>query len=435
MSPPLLFSLSALPFIPASIQAQQATDLLAARQAMNAKQYAFAEQQYRKMLAGNPSSPDLLTDLGLSLQLQGRTADAIHYFSAALKLKYVPETYALLAQQKCRMGELDSVKPMLQRIYREEAKNLRVVSAVASCYLDVDEPIESATLYRSLLDSDSYPRDLAQVQLAKSYIRSGQFFATRLSKAPGSQPFVEALRQASSDGTGGARGAIAEAAHLSPYVRAELDWAGALDVWRQHPQDTGLLYLLSVLSGEEGMHQIQACVEQFPKSPYLQEFYADVLADQGHGEEAIAQYEQLMREHPDLSDLRYSLGLLHEKREEWPAASEAFRQQLTEYPTDERAAAHLGRCMLRMEQYAELRAFLLPKMQADHPPQWASLNLAEADEKLGDRDAAIKILVAAEQDPHADKLVHYRLTHLYSLAGRAADAKREFALFQTSSRK
>ena len=88
-----------------------------------------------------------------------------------------------------------------------------------------------------------------------------------------------------------------------------------------------------------------------------------------------------------------------------------------------------------MEQYAELRAFLLPKMQADHPPQWASLNLAEADEKLGDRDAAIKILVAAEQDPHADKLVHYRLTHLYSLAGRAADAKREFALFQTSSRK
>jgi tetratricopeptide (TPR) repeat protein len=324
---------------------------------------------------------------------------------------------------------------MLQRIYREETKNLRVVSAVAPCYLDIDEPIESATIYRSLVNSDSYPRDLALVQLAKSYIRSGQFFATNLSKAPGAEPFLAALRQASSDNSTGARSAFAEAARISPYFRPELDWAGALDEWRQHPQDTALLYLLSVLSGEEGMRQIQVCGERYPDSPYLQQFYADVLADQGHGDEAIAQYEQLVREHPDLSDLHYSLGQLHEKREEWPAASEAFRQQLAEDPTDERAAAHLSRCMLQMGQYAELREFLVPKMQSEHPPQWASLNLAEADEKLGDADTAIKILVAAGQDPHADKLVHYRLTHLYSLAGRAADAKREFALFQAASRK
>jgi hypothetical protein len=63
------------------------------------------------------------------------------------------------------------------------------------------------------------------------------------------------------------------------------------------------------------------------------------------------------------------------------------------------------------------------------------LNLAEAEQKLGHSDAAIKILVAAEQQPNADKLIHYRLTHLYTLAGRSADAKREFALFQAASQK
>lgn len=433
--PAIWLGLSVLTFVSASLPAQQAPDLAVARQAMDAKQYTTAEQQYRKMLQENPSSPQVLTDLGLSLQLQGRSADAMRYYSAALKLKYVPETYALLAEEKCRMGEMDSLRPMLRKIYREETKNLRVLSVVAPCYLDIDEPIESATVYRSLVNTDSYPRDLALVQLGKSYIRSGQFFATKLSKAPGSEQFLAALRQASSGNSSGARGAFPQAARSSAYFRPELDWAGALAMWRQHPQDTALLYLLSVLSGEEGMRQMKICEEQFPNSPYLQQFYADVLADQGHGEDAIAQYEQLVREHPDLSDLHYSLGLLHEKREEWPAASEAFRQQLAEYPTDERAAAHLSKCMLQMEQYAELRGFLGPRMQAEHPPQWASLNLAEADEKLGNADAAIKILVAAEQDPHADKLVHYRLTHLYSLAGRSADAKREYALFQAASKK
>jgi len=406
-----------LGFMVVSMQAQQSGvqqsgDLKAARQAMDAKQYATAEQEYRKALAQSPSSSEILTDLALSLQMQQRSADAIRFFSMALKLKYVPETYALLAEERCRMGDLDSLHPMLQKIFREELKNLRVLSAVAPCYLDVDEPVESAVIYRSLLNTDTYPRDLALLQLAKSYIRSGQFFATRLSKAPGSEP-----------------------SRISPNFRSDLDWAGAVDAWKQHPQDIALLYLLAVLSGEEGMRQIQQCGEQFPDSPYLQQFYADVLADQGHGDEAIAQYEQLVQQHPDLSDLHYSLGLLREKREEWPAAAEAFRQQLAAYPGDERAAAHLSRCILQMEQYAALREFLLPRMQAGHPPQWASLNLAEADEKLGDAAAAIRILVAAEQEPNPDKLVHYRLTHLYSLAGRTADAKREYALFQAASQK
>ncbi|HEY1985240.1 MAG TPA: tetratricopeptide repeat protein [Terracidiphilus sp.] len=417
------------------LRAQDPSELQIAHQKMEARKYAEAEQIYRKALSKSPSSPEISTDLALCLQLQGRSADAIHYYSQALKLKYVPETYALLAQEKCRIGDLAGVKPMLGRIYRQERKNLMAVSAVAPCYLDVDEPVESATIYRSLLNSNTYPSDLAMVQLAKSYIRSGQVFAAKLSKAPGSEPFVSALRHASSEGKAGARGAFAEAARVSPYFKADLDWEQAIDLWQQHSQDTGLLYLLSVLSGEEGMRQIQTCEEKFPNSPYLQQFYADVLADQGHGDEAIAQYQQLVRDHPDLSDVHFSLGLLRERREEWPAAAEAFRQQLAAYPNDERAAAHLSQCMLQMEQYAALREFLLPRMHTEHPPQWASLNLAEAEQKLGNNAAAIKILTAAERDPYADKLVHYRLMHLYTLEGRAADAKREYALFQSASRK
>jgi len=414
--------------------AQLKADLQGARRAMEARDYATAEEIYRAALKEYPNSAPVLTDLGLSLQMQGRSAEAMRFYSLALKQKYVPETYALLAQEKCRMGDLESLRPMLDKIYREERNNQRVLSAVAPCYLEIDEPIQSAEVYQSLLDGKQYPVDLALVQLGKALIRSGQFFAARLSKAPNSEVFLSALRQASSDGSSGARSAFVQAARISRYFRSDLDWKGAVGLWHLHPQDTALLYLLSVLSAEEGMRQIQKCAEQFPSSPYLEQFYADVLADQGHGDEAIAQYEELVREHPDLSELHYSLGLLHEKREEWAAAEQAFWQQLVKYPNDDRALAHLSRCMLQTEQYEALREFLAPRMKAEHPPQWASLNMAEAEQKLGNPQAAIGILVAAERAADADKLVHYRLMHLYSVVGRPADAKREFALFQSASR-
>ncbi len=400
---------------------------------MEDKNYTAAERIYRKVLAENPSSAEVLTDLGLSLQMQGRSAEAMQDYNIALKQRYVPETYALLAQEKCRMGELASLRPMLEKIYREEQENIRVISAVAPCYLDIDEPIESAIVYRVLLDSKQYPPDLAMVQLAKSYIRTGQFFAAKLSKSPDGQAFLAALRQAPDAGSEGARSAFPLAKRTSAHFRSGLDWKQALAVWRRYPQDAALLYLLAVLSAEEGMRQIQQCEEQFPSSPYLEQFYADVLADQGHADEAVAEYEELIRQHPDLSDIHYNLGLLHEKRGEWPAAADAFRGQLAAYPADERAAAHLSTCMLQMEQYAALRDFLEPRVRASAPPQWASVNLAEAEQKLGHRDEAIRILVAAEQYPNTDKLVHYRLMHLYTLSGRPADAKREYALFQAAT--
>ena len=416
------------------VVAQPASVMQAARQAMEASQYAQAEKLYREALVQTPNSAPVLTDLALSLQMQGRSADAMRYFSLALKQGYVAETYALLAEEKCRMGDLDGTRPMLARIFRQERGNLRVLYAVAPCFLELDEPVESAIVYQALLGGKDYPQDLALVQLAKSYIRSGQFFATLLSKSTGSEPFMDALRKAPTAGSEGARSAFPAAAKLSSNFDPNLGWADAVARWRAHPQDTALLSLLSVLSAEQGMKQIEQCDDQFPASIHLEEFHADVLADQGHGDEAVAEYEELMRTHPDLSELGYNLGLLHEKREEWPQAAEAYRKQLAAYPNDERAVSHLSRCLLQMGQYTALRELIEPRVRAGHAPQWASLNLAEAAQKMGNLKDAIAILEAAGREPSPDKLVHYRLMHLYTLSGRPDDAKRELALFQAASR-
>lgn len=156
-----------LALIACSVQSQQSSLLDVARDAINNKQYSVAEQLCRKALAQGPPSAKVLTTLGLSLQMQGRSADATYYYSTALKQGYVPETYALLAAEKCRMGDLDAVRPMLAKLYREDRKNSRVISVVAPCYLDIDEPVEAAMVYQEVLSNKEYPADLAMVTLAK----------------------------------------------------------------------------------------------------------------------------------------------------------------------------------------------------------------------------------------------------------------------------
>ena len=426
--PALAFAL-----IACSTQAQPPSLLDKARDAMNAKQFTVAEQICRKALVQNPKSVALLNTLGLSLHMQGRSADAIYYYSISLKQGYVPRTYALLAAEKCRVGDLEAVRPMMQKLYREERKNLPVISVVAPCYLDIDEPVEAATVYEQMVDNKDYPADFTLVTVAKSYIRSEIFFNGRLSKAPGSEPFRAALRQAASGDPSAARRAFPEAARISTNFRADLSWSDAVERWRQHPQDAALLYLLFILSAEQAIHKMEICEERYPDSPYLKQYMADVMAEEGHEDEAVEQYAQLIREHPDLPDLQYGLGMLRERKGEWKEAAQAFRQQLVKSPNDEQAAENLSKCLLQSELYAELQTFLQPKMRSEHPPRWASLDLAEAEQKLGNVEDAIKVLVGAEHQGGADKLLHYRLMHLYSLAGRSEDAKREQVLFQAAS--
>jgi Flp pilus assembly protein TadD len=108
-------------------QSKEQTD--PGRTALQHGDYLSAEMLYRQALRQNPGSPELLTDLGIALQLQGRSTDAIHTFEQALKVKNLPRTYALLAEEKCKIRDLDGARPMLKRIMRDYAGDERFQTA------------------------------------------------------------------------------------------------------------------------------------------------------------------------------------------------------------------------------------------------------------------------------------------------------------------
>ncbi len=395
------------------------------RTALERGDYSAAEAAYRNALLENPRSPELLTDLGISLQLQGRSTDAIAAFEQALKLKSMPRTYALLAEEKCKDRDLDGARPMVAKILTKEPLDLHDLALVVPCYLELDEPIDAVQAYSALLNDPEFPGDLALIQLAKSYLLSAQFFTGRLAAAPKNAIYMQALVNARDRVSPDARGAFAEAKRNSIYFNSDLSFFDAVHLWRQHPDDTALLYLLSVLSGEQSIRQIELCEDRFPDSPYLEQLRFEMLADQGHEDEAIQGYKNLQQTHPELPELRYSLGMLYRKQRKWDQALAEFRGQLARDPQDEQSAARVSEALVELSQWSTLREFLEPWVKQKNPPLWAVLDMAETLQNLGDLPRAIQLLAAAEKNNMSNKSIHFRLLILYRNTGNLAQVQAE----------
>jgi tetratricopeptide (TPR) repeat protein len=408
-------------------QSKEQTD--PGRTALQHGDYLTAEMLYRQALRQNPGSPELLTDLGIALQLQGLSTDAIHAFEQALKLKNLPRTYALLAEEKCKIRDFDGARPMLNRIIRDYAGNAETIAIVAPCYLDLDEPVESVGAYTVLLRGEGYPHDLALIRLAKSYLAAAQYFVTKLRESPESKPYVTALGEASTSGD--PRSAFPTAQHESPNFHADLGFDAALAIWRQHQDDAALLYQLAVISGEQSMRQIELCSQQYPDSPDLAQLKFEMLANQGREDEAVSGFEGLLHSHPGLPDLRHDLGMLYRKQHQWDKALAVFREELSANPKDERAAARVSEALDQLMRWTELRDFLAPRVKQGEKPLWAMLDLAEAFEKLGETRNAISLLAKAELEYPSSRAVHFRLLHLYRSTGEMPNAAEEAKWFKS----
>jgi len=403
-----------------------------AKSALDRGDYHLAESLYRNALRTSPNSAQLLVDLGLALQMEGRDGEAEHTLRQALSLKYLPLAYALLAVGRCRTRDLDEARPMVDRLIRENGSDATIMAIVAPCYLDEDEPLAAIQVYTLLAASHQFPRDRAMVELAKAYIVAAQFFTTKLKDANGSADYIAAIVGARDSASSDARAAYPLAGKRSSYFHPDATYEKALEAWRKHPGDAALLYQLVVLSGEGVLETLRACQYEFPDSVYLAQFHAEVLADQGHPAEAIATLEQLISSHPEIPDVRYSLGMLYRRAGDWEHAAGVFGDQLHLDPADERCAARLSEALLNLNRYNEMEMLLKTRVGGPHPATWALLDLATVEQRVGDPRTAIQLLASAEREDPSNKTIHYRLMRLYRLTGDSAAALREEALFRAS---
>jgi len=216
----------------------------------------------------------------------------------------------------------------------------------------------------------------------------------------------------------------------APYLRPGMSIAEMASLLPQRANDAALLYILGVVCGEQAMQAFLLCEKQYPDSVPVRRLRAEMLASQGRYDEAVAVYRSLADLPRPAPGLHHDLAMLYRKTGEWDKALGEFQQQQRVQPDDERAAVGISESLLRLGRFAELRQHLKPIAAAPSPPEWALLDLSSAEQELGNLDGATYCLqVAARQDP-ASQTVHYRLSRLYSLAGRQELAAQEARTFQ-----
>jgi len=115
---------------------------------------------------------------------------------------------------------------------------------------------------------------------------------------------------------------------------------------------------------------------------------AGALAEEGKLDEAIAIFEELVAEYPNIADVHFNLGVLHAKQEDWGPAIESLEKAV--------------------------------ELQPDHGA--ASLALAGAYEKSGrGEEAETKIRKAAEDNPD-DPQIQLTTAYFYLNANRNVEA-------------
>jgi tetratricopeptide (TPR) repeat protein len=145
--------------------------------------------------------------------------------------------------------------------------------------------------------------------------------------------------------------------------------------------------------------------------------------------EAATEFEQALASDPnnDVVRIQYATCLFaQERNDEARKQFEIERQKLGDRPG---LSYYLGRLDLRANDFTSAIRRLAP-LEKDPALSDVSLYLGVAYMSAGQQARALECLERAARNNPRDPQVHYRLGRVYSMAGRADDADREYKLYR-----
>lgn len=220
------------------------------------------------------------------------------------------------------------------------------------------------------------------------------------------------------------------------YQGGELEKATAVvgQLQQIYPADAAVLYAAYRVHSDLAFQAIDSLALAAPDSLQLHRALAEHLVNEGHLQEAIAEYRKALESGPGVAGVHYELGeaLLAESHLEASLADaqKEFETALALSPADARSECKLGGIELWRSS---------PKTAFDHYEQALKMNPEIVCAKLGiagvlvDEGKAQEALgylqSAASSDPYYAEVRH-RLAVLYRSMGRNLEADRELAAFQ-----
>lgn len=359
-------------------QQEFAAHIAKARGYLDAKQPALAIPEFQVAVAIDPANVDAQANLGVLLFFQGKAADSIPHFRAALAVRKKDEGQPGLAKIQGLLGMAES-----RTLDFADARN------------DMEEALTALALAPS------------QSQRPEGRRLDDQRFQVQLG-----------LELVGLDTESG-----------------DLDQAAAVlaQLRKTDPSNAEVLYAAfrtySDLAGESMLALSLAA----PDSAQMHQLLAHEDTRQGNTTAAIAQYRKAIAINPHLPGVHFELAeLLNTSSDEAvkKEAEQEYRTALRENPQDEKSILRLAEIDGKKGNAKQSYDEYTKAVELQPADAVAKLGLAKALIDMNQTDKALPLLEDAVQLEPTNATAHYRLATLYRETGRADDAKREMELYK-----
>src|SRR5205085_2846915 len=201
----------------------------------------------------------------------------------------------------------------------------------------------------------------------------------------------------------------------------------------KRPGNPDLLYYLGRASGLLSKSSIDALLSAYPDSARAHQAMGENYFVLRQMPQAQKEYEEALRQRPDLPGLRMELGMVFAGAAQWDKAEEQFRLEAKEEPGNAEAAYRLGAALLQEGKAHEAKQELerADSLKSDMPETLYSLGKAASQD--GDAALAEKAwmrVIALEKETSLAAQAHFGLAGLYRKEGKTVQAEHEMREFE-----
>jgi len=208
---------------------------------------------------------------------------------------------------------------------------------------------------------------------------------------------------------------------------------------REFPSDPDVLYVTTHAFSDLSSRSAMQLARTAPLSVQAHELDAESLETQGKWDEARAEYEQILKQQPNLPGIHYRLGRVILSRPATPTTADdarvEFQLELKIDPNNAGAEYVLGELSRQAQQWEDAILHFTRAAKLDPNFADAFLGLGFSLNSAGRYPEAIPPLETAVRLQPANPTGHYQLTIAYGKTGRKQDAEKEMGLFQQTSEK
>lgn len=412
---------------------QGAATLNDAIQALHKGDYARAETNLLALSAADPNSAEILDDLGITYQLEGKTDDAIRVFERVLRIKRLSDAEAMLAKDYCRDHDFQRAIPLLNEV-KGRLDDSNIMATIGPCLLEADQPADAVLVYERLVNRNALPEDENAANLVRAYFDLSRKLLGTLATLPGGEVYTHAVQIAKSDGSLDATSQFQKAYSDASYLRPNMSIDDEIELLKSHPDDPPLLYILGVQCAERAADGFDRGQEEWPESIAFDQLTAELKDAQGDREGAMQTYEEILAKHPDAPPgVHFALGLLYGERGRWDDALVQYRSVESEAVGSLYLKQRISEALVHLGQNQAVIDLLHKIVARGDAPFWVLRDYGEAAEGLGQEQIALDYLKKASRLDPGNSSVHYHLVRIYHELNDPKAAEAELSTFKRLS--